>query len=324
MKQTNSFRYIVLVVATCLLAACGPSNNPANSSADLSVEEPDSRLILVTGSTGTQGGAVARELLRRGYAVRGLTRDPQSDDARVLATLGAEMVRGDYDDPATVAAAMEGVDGVFAVTLFWPYGYDAEVAQGQMLVDQAVAAGVGHFVLTSVAGADDATGIPHFQSKWEVEQYLHESPLNWTVIRPVEFMDNWKWSLERFYQGQLVDPRALESSHQWIAAQDIGFFVAEAFDHPADWQGVTEEIAGDMLTMEQLRQTLSTAFGREFEYIQPSWDEFEQQVGEEIRIMYQWFEEEGYSVDINALRERYPNLQSASDYINLMAGDAAL
>lgn len=325
MKQTHIFRILpLLITSVFLLAACGQSDPVAAPSAEPANDADGPKLILVTGATGTQGGAVARELLRRGYKVRGLTRDTQSDSARVLATMGAELVSGNYDDPASVAAAMEGVDGVFAVTLFWPYGYDAEVAQGMMLVDEAVKAGVGHFVLTSVAGADDALGIPHFQSKWEVEQYLHQSPLNWTVVRPVEFMDNWQWSRDRFYEGQLVDPRAAESSHQWIAAEDIGFFVGEAFDDADDWIGVTEEIAGDSLTIEELRQALSVAFGREFVHIQPSWEEFEEQVGEEMRIMYQWFEEEGYAVDITALRERYPNLQTVAEYLSLMAGDAAL
>ncbi len=283
------------------------------------IGEDDYRLILVTGATGTQGGAVARELLERGYAVRGLTRDPQSDDAQALAELGAEMVQGDFDDPASLAAAMEGVHGVFAVTLFWQYGYDTEVEQGKRLADHAVAAGVDHFVMTSVAGADDETGIPHFESKWEVEQYLHRSDLDWTIVRPVEFMDNWQWQMENFAQGRLIDPRPADSRHQWIAARDIGFFVGEAFDNPESWIGTTKEIAGDELTIGALRETLAEAFDREFEHIRPSWEAFEAQVGEEVAIMVQWFDEEGYDVDIEALREQHPGLVTARQFLQEMA-----
>lgn len=279
-------------------------------------------VILVTGATGTQGGAVARELLSRGYAVRGLTRDTQSDKALALSALGAEMVEGDYDDAASIAAAMDGADGVFAVTLFWHGGYDAEVAQGKMLIDEAQKADIKHFVLTSVAGADDSTGIPHFDSKWEVEQYLHDASLDWTIIRPVEFMDNWGWSLEEFNAGRLVDPRNPDTSHQWIAASDIGFFVAEAFDNPNDWLGVTMEIAGDELTIAQLQATLAGAFGHEFEHVQVSWADFEARVGEEITLMYRWFEDEGYSVDIEALRARYPNLKPVSEFLVELANPA--
>jgi len=281
------------------------------------------RVILVTGATGTQGGAVAEELLKRGYAVRGLTRNTESDTARALANNGVDMVQGDFNDAASLEAAMDGVDGVFGVTLFWPEGYESEVTQGKRLIDAAVKAGIGRFVLTSVAGADDETGLPHFESKWEVEQYLHQSDLDWTVVRPVEFMDNWWWQREQFFNGQLIDPRPGDSSHQWIAARDIGFFVAEAFDNPESWKGVTLEIAGDELTVEELRMTLSRAYGREFTHVRPSWEAFEQEVGEEITIMYQWFEEEGYDIDIEALRSQYPGLQTADEFLTLMAGDAA-
>jgi uncharacterized protein YbjT (DUF2867 family) len=279
--------------------------------------DDDRKLILVTGATGTQGGAVARELLERGYAVRALTRDPESEESQALAGLGAEMVQGDYADTASIAAAMEGVDGVFAVTLFWPYGYEDEVTQGRMLIDQATQAGVGQFVLTSVAGADDGTGIPHFESKWEIEQYLHDSELNWAVVRPVEFMDN--WSLESFHNGRMIDPRAPESSHQWIAASDIGFFVGEAFDKPDSWAGMTREIAGDQLTLEQLREMLSEVFGQPFEHVRPSWEDFTAESGGDVATMYQWFEEDGYDVDIVSLRKWYPNLVTVRQYLNGLA-----
>lgn len=315
---------LALILGACERPAPESIREPAPevvSKAAESVPE-QSRLVLVTGATGTQGGAVARELLARGYAVRGLTRDPAGESAMALAELGAEMVRGDYDDPASLAAAMEGMDGVFAVTLFWHSGYEGEVEQGKRLVDEAENAGVGHFVLTSVAGADMETGIPHFDSKWEVEQYLHESELDWTIIRPVEFMDNWGWSLDNFKAGKLIDPRAPASSHQWIAAHDIGFFVAEAFDNPDDWIGLTQEIAGDELTIEELRSALSEAFGREVEHVRPTWAEFEAQAGEEIAVMYRWFEDEGYDVDVGALRQRYPQLQTAAGFLSELARTA--
>ncbi len=328
--MTMPKRLLLLLISTLILAACDrtapePAPEKAAEATPAAAEETvlpaGEGIVLVTGATGTQGGAVARALLERGHAVRGLTRNPQSEAAQALAALGAEMVRGDYDDPASLAAAMNGAHGVFAVTLFWQYGYEAEVEQGKRLIDLAEEAGVAHFVLTSVAGADDETGIPHFESKWEVEQYLHQSELDWTIIRPVEFMDNWHWSLEFFRNGQLVDPRGLDSSHQWIAARDIGFFAAEAFEHPAEWVGLTQEIAGDALTLEELMAVLSQAFGREFVHIQPSWEEYEERVGEEIAIMVRWFEEEGYAVDVEALRARYPGLQTAAEFLTELARD---
>jgi uncharacterized protein YbjT (DUF2867 family) len=299
------------------------AENNAETPAEVQTEaQADAPLtILVTGATGTQGGAVARELLKRGYHVRGLTRDTESEKAQALTRLGVTMVEGDYGYPPSLTAAMKGVYGVFAVTLFWHGGYDAEVEHGKRLIDEAIKAQVSHFVLTSVAAADAGSGIPHFESKWEVEQYLHTTDLNWTIIRPVEFMDNWGWQLENYSQGRLVDPRQPDSSHQWIASRDIGFFVAEAFDHPAEWTGITKEIAGDQLTLAQLQAVQSEVFGLEIRYVQPSWEDFEADIGEEITQMYRWFENEGYSVDIEALRAQYPDLQTASEFLTEMAAE---
>lgn len=278
------------------------------------------KVILVTGATGVQGGAVARELLKRGYVVRALTRDTDSAAARELARIGAQPIEGDFDDSASIVSAMNGAYGVFAVTLFWPYGYDREIEHGKRLIDGAERAGIQHFVLTSAASADEQTGLPHLNSKWHVEQYLHASSLDWTVFRPVEFMDNWnRWSAEQIGQGQLIDPRSPDTRHQWIAASDIGFFVGEAFDHPDDWKGLAKEIAGDEMTMGELRALLSEVFSRPVEYVQIPWADFEAGAGEEIALMYHWFEDVGFSVDVAALRTRYPGLISVRQFLTTQA-----
>lgn len=319
--QSIKNRLVFLLIASqvLFLSAC---ERPISGETPEPTAEMDPKLILVTGATGTQGGAVARELLDRGYEVRALTRNPDNPRAQVLDRLGAQLVKGDFNDAGSIAAAMDGVYGVFAVTLFWSDGYDGEVRQGKRLIDAAVEEGVEHIVLTSVAGADESTGVPHFDSKWEVEQHLHQSGTNWSIVRPVEFMDNWLWSADQFKAGRLVDPRSPDSSHQWIAASDIGFFVAEAFDNPGQWVGKTQEIAGDQLTVGQFAGLLSDAFGTDITHEQIAWEEFEADAGGEMTIMYHWFEDEGYSVDVDVLRERYPNLVTARDFLTELAASA--
>jgi len=143
------------------------------------------RLILVCGATGKQGGAVARSLLDRGFRVRALTRDPQKPEAQALAEQGAEVVQGDMEDRSAVDQVLvEGVYGVFSVQNFWETGYDREVQQGKMVADAARAAGVAHFVYSSVGSAHRKTGIPHFESKWEVEEHVREIGLPFTIFRP--------------------------------------------------------------------------------------------------------------------------------------------
>lgn len=295
-----------------ILAGCGASDEPA---------EPGDRTILVTGATGTQGGAVARELLDRGYVVRALTRSPDKPAAAELRELGAIVVKGDFDDRASLLDAMRGVHGVFAVTDTWEHGAEREIAHGSQLITAAEESGVGHFVYTSVAGADQATGLPHFDSKHEIEKRLASSGLDFTVVRPVEFMNNWRYIWQDLQDGRYVNPRDGSDHHQWIAASDIGFFVAEAFDRPAAWTGRTLEIAGDEMAIEGLVALLSEVLDRPVAHVQPTWPEFRAAAGDEMAEMYRWFAETGYDVDITALRQQYPDLTTARTFLERMAAE---
>src|SRR5262249_62225131 len=126
----------------------------------------DSKVILVTGATGHQGGAVARELLAHGHRVRAMTRNPEGDAARALAKQGAEVVAGNLDDEASIEKALSGAWGAFAVQNTWEAGVEGEEAQGKRFARAVKGAGVRHFVYTSVGSADRRTGIPHFDNKW--------------------------------------------------------------------------------------------------------------------------------------------------------------
>ncbi len=98
--------------------------------------------ILVTGATGLQGGAVARHLLKLGKPeVRCLTRRPDSEAAKTLKQLGAEVVRADLDDPASLKSVLRDCTGVFSVTDFWE-AFLREYDQGVNLIDAASEEGV--------------------------------------------------------------------------------------------------------------------------------------------------------------------------------------
>jgi len=295
-----------------LIAACSDDAGRA----------PDNgKIILVTGATGTQGGAVARELVKRGYRVRGLTRNPDSERAATLRKLGLDMIRGDFDDPDSLAAAMEGVYGVFAVTDFWEHGYSKEIEHGKTLVDVAKATGVLHFVFTSVSGAQNYTGVPHFDSKGEIEKYLVTSGLPYSIVRPVSFMDNVIGMRRELMKGVYYDPRDGGKTQQWIAASDIGFFVGEAFDHPDQWLGRALDIAGDEMTLAEYTDVLSRALGLDIHHQQITWESYEEQAGEEATLMQRWFDRKGYSVDIEALRAEYPDLLTYPQYLETLDWD---
>lgn len=200
--------------------------------------------ILVTGGTGHQGGAAALHLLEDGWRVRALVRDPASDRARALAETGVELVRGDLDDRASLDAAVAGCYGVFSVQSL----AGDEEAQARNLADAALAAGVEHFVQDSVMGADRDAGMPWVRSKHRIEEYLRASGLPLTIWRPTTFMENFLGQRENILAGRLHGIEPPDVSHQHIAVDDIGRFVALAFRDRDCWVGQTTEIAGDQLS----------------------------------------------------------------------------
>ena len=272
------------------------------------------RTILVTGATGKQGGAVWRHLREKGFGLRALARDPESAAARALVGHGEEVVRGDLNDPDSLRRALDGVNGAYSVQ---GYGipFDEEVRQGTALVDAANREEVDHFVYSSVGSADQNTGIPHFESKGKIEEHLRNSGLIYTILRPVFFMENWEMMADSIAQGEIALPLSPRTQLQMIAVDDIGGFAALAFEHPGKWRDKAITIAGDELTMEQIAQNFSRITGREVRYRQVPWDQFENQVGHELTVMYRWFEDYGYNVNFSEVRQEYPRLTSFNRWL---------
>ena len=275
----------------------------------------EGRLILVSGATGQQGGAVARSLLGRGFGVRALTRNPEKPEARELASLGAKVASGDLEDRSSIERVLEGVHGIFSVQNFWEAGYEGEVRQGTQLADAAKTAGVEHYVYSSVGSAHRGTGIAHFDSKWEVEVHVRGSGVPYTVLRPVFFMQNWEYMREPILGGTLPQPLDPDKPFQMIDADDIGVFAAMAFENPDGWFGREVDPAGDELTMPEIAGTFSRVTGREVDYFQVPWDQFEEQMGEEYAVMYRWFNDYGYEADIAALKKEHPGLVTFEQYL---------
>jgi uncharacterized protein YbjT (DUF2867 family) len=273
------------------------------------------RLIVVCGATGKQGGAVARSLLNRGFQVRGLTRNLQKPEAQALADQGAEVVQGDMENRSAMERALEGAYGVFSVQNFWETGYDREVQQGKTVADAAKAAGVEHFVYSSVGSAHRQTGIPHFESKWEIEEHVREIGLPYTILRPVFFMQNWEMMRGMVLGGTLAQPLDPDRPFQQVAVENVGAFAAIAFENLDLWIGREVDLAGDEQTMPEIAETFGRVIGREVSYYQVPWDQFEEQMGKEFTVNYRWFNDVGYEADIAALQQEYPELTTFERYL---------
>jgi len=263
--------------------------------------------ILITGATGQQGGATARELLARGYRVRALTRKPEGAPARALASLGADIVSGDLDDAPSLQAALDGVWGVYGVQNTWEAGVEREEEQGKRLVELARSAGVEHFVYASVASAHRETGIPHFDNKWRVEETLRSLGFpSHVVIRPVFFMENLAgpWFLPAIEQGQLALGIKPDTKLQMIATADIGKYGALAFERAEALNGQALDIAGDALTPVEIAAVLTEVIGRPISHFQVPIEEV-RKASEDFALMLEWFDAVGYDADIAGNAKRY-------------------
>lgn len=264
--------------------------------------------VLVTGATGQQGGRVARNLLKSGHQVRALVRDPGSVKSTNLQALGAELSVGEFDDTDSIRRAMQGVDSVFAVGT--PFaGIEAEITQGKSLANTAVETGVNHFVYSSVAGADRGTGIPHFDSKNEVENYIRSKSLNWSVVAPVFFMDNvlFPWNLADFKNGVFRQALKPETSLQSISAENIGQFIAGVVSGGEKFFGKRIEIAADESTGPQMASALGAATGLNVAFETQPLEELSAQFAD-MALMYEWFGNTGFDVDIENLKSDYPEI----------------
>jgi uncharacterized protein YbjT (DUF2867 family) len=259
--------------------------------------------ILVTGATGQQGGAVARALLAKGQKVRVMTRNPEK--AASLAKAGAEVVQGDLTNQAILQMTLRGVHGVFAMSTPFEEGMEAEIRQGVMLADAAKQAGIAHYVYTSVGSAHRNTGIPHFDSKWKVEQHIRKIGLPATILRPVWFMENFTTFAIPSAEGVLILPMKPAKKLAMVALKDIGEFGAAAFMRPKDFLGQAIDLAGDDLTMPETVALLTKAMGRQIHFQEFPADRAEAAMGHDLATMYQWFNEVGYAVDIPGLNQQF-------------------
>ncbi len=275
------------------------------------------RTILVTGATGRQGGAVARTLMTHGWKVRALVRDPSTPAAQQLAKNTIELIKGDLFTTASLEEALTGVYGVFSVqTSDAEHGIGGEIIQGKLLADAAHRAQIQHFVYSSVGGAERESGIPHFESKWQIEKHIRALGLPATIIRPVFFMDNFTsyFGEPIKQQNKLILPLHQDTRLQLIATEDIGSFAALAFEQPTSFIGKALEIAGDELSMTEIVETFSRVMKRTIEFVEQPMDQMIQR-NPENALMMEWFNTQGYQAVLPALRALYPALLTLETWL---------
>ncbi|XP_015355371.1 nmrA-like family domain-containing protein 1, partial [Marmota marmota marmota] len=223
--------------------------------------------------TGSQGGSVAKALLEsKHFAVRALTRDVTRPNALALQKLGAEVVKGDLNDKASVEAALKGAYGAFVVTNFWEhFSKDKEVCQGKMVADTAKHLGLKHVVYSGLENVERLSGgklkVPHFDGKGEVEEYFWSIGVPMTSVRLAAYFENFltTWKPLKAPDGDfytLALPMG-DVPMDGISVADVGAVVSSIFNSPEEFIGKAVGLSAEALTTQQYADVFSKSLGKE-------------------------------------------------------------
>lgn len=295
------------------------------------------RIITVFGATGQQGGAVARAALQdedSGFAVRAVTRRPDSDRARELEGLGAEVVRADIDDEASLGPALDGAYGAYLVTNFWEDMSAAhEKEQAQTLARAAGHAGVQHAIWSTLEDTreciplDDARmptlqgsyKVPHFDAKAEADHFFTDAGVPTTFLRTTFYWENLlsMFAPQRGEDGsfELVFPMG-DSRLSGIGVADIGKTALAIFKGGTDFIPAVISIAGEHLTVADMAAAMTDTLGEPVRYRPLTADAY-RGLGfpgaDEAGNMFQFYADCEHTFtaarDLDAVRALHPGLQ---------------
>jgi uncharacterized protein YbjT (DUF2867 family) len=246
------------------------------------------KIIAVVGATGAQGSGLVRAIQgdpSGGFTARALTRNVDSEKARDLAKLGAEVVAADVDDEASLEKAFRGAHGAYCVTFFWEhFSPDRENAQAAAMARAAKRAGVAHAIWSTledtrrwVPPGDDRMPtlmgkykVPHFDSKGEADGHFTAAGVPTTFLLTSFYWDNFisfGMGPKKGADGKLAITLPMgDRKLPGIAAEDIGRCALGIFRKGGDFVGKTVGIAGEHLTGAQMAAVFTKALGREVAY----------------------------------------------------------
>lgn len=265
--------------------------------------------VFVTGATGNQGGAVARALIKNKHKVLALTRNKELAAAKELAKLGAEVIEGSLNAPELLADTLKHVDTLFLMGNPIGSSVAQETTQGIAFAKAAKAANIGHIVYSSVANADKNTGIPHFESKYKIEQHIRSLDIPFTICAPVAFMENVvaPWAIDAFKARKIIQALPGEIKLQQISLKNLGEFVADIIEKRAAVFGQRFDIAGDEISGIEMADILTKAIHQEISYQSIPTPEL-RKVSDDMATMFEWLAETGYDVDIHKLHDNFNNI----------------
>ncbi len=267
-----------------------------------------SKSILVIGATGKQGNAVVKQLLEDGWHVRAFTRNQHNETLTSIGNDHSEIFEGDLSHQDSLTKAMEGQYGVYSVQPIIVDNVEEELRQGKMIIKTAEQQNIEYVVYSTAGGVNrDRTG-PHFEALADIENELKDSTLNYTIIKPSFFMDNFL-RITKVENGEIVIPEFIDRDVKFamISSIDIAKIAANVFTNTDKYNHQAIEIASDELTLKEVVKTFATVTGKPTE-IKGSFSSGTAERG--------WLEEKGYVIDFNQMDEINPGRLTLEQWIN--------
>ncbi len=305
---------------------------------------PQKKIITIFGATGAQGGGLARAILsdpNSEFAVRAVTRDTNSEKAKALAALGAEVVKADLQDPESVRKAMEGAYGAFCITFFWEhFSPEREAQDAKVMAEAAKATGLKHVIWSTLEDTRDwipvdddrmptlmgKYSVPHFDAKGESNELFTKLGVPTTFMATTFYWENMIY----FGMGPKRGPDGVlaitfpmgDKRLSGIAAEDIGKCAYGIFKKGPSMAGQTIAIAGEHITCADMAAALSKALGEEVRYNEVSpavFRSFGFPGAEDLGNMFQFYQEFEQMFtdkrDIGKTKELNPELQSFGQWL---------
>jgi uncharacterized protein YbjT (DUF2867 family) len=286
----------------------------ASSSGFESAETAIGKVLLI-GVTGGTGGNAVKGLLEQNVGnLRAITRriDLKRSSLAKLHSNGIELVEADLDDESSLQAAFTDISVVYchATAPDSAKPDPQEVTRAKRVAQVAKRAGIRHFIYNSAGGADRHSGISHIEQKHQVEQILEQAGLPTTLLRACLFMEEfWKsYTRPSILKGSF--PFAVQPNKplHLITTKDLGRVAAFVMKHRSRYVGQAIELAGDVLTPQQMAEAFSKAQNRPVVYREiPPWF-FLLLFRKSLFDLIQWYRQRGYEADVPSLRQELPGL----------------
>jgi uncharacterized protein YbjT (DUF2867 family) len=237
-----------------------------------------------------------------------------------LVALGAEVIQGDMNDPASLRTALAGVYGVYSVQTPYLHGAEAEVRQGKNVAEAAKATGVQHLVYGSAGIGNKGTGIPSWESKMQIEAHMATLGLPLTILRPMAFME--LMTDKNFFPMMTtwqVMPTLMGASRQvgWLCTDDLGTIAAKVFTQPEQFIGQDLSLVSDKQSIDECRTLYRTVIGKNPpRFPIPAWM-FARFgfIGKDLSTMWRWLHTATIEMDLETTRTIHPGALSVEAWL---------